>query len=94
MHTHRDTDKPLLPYPLTLLDQDSERDYAYGAPPVKKPQYPTKTTDKRGGVCLDQTCANSLHVPVSDPRARLCDSPSIGGGGGGVLRVVMLHYIH
>lgn len=32
-HTHHDTDKPLLPDPLTLLDQDSERDYAYGAPP-------------------------------------------------------------
>lgn len=53
-HTDRDTDKPLLPYPLTLLDQDSERDYAYGAPPVKKPQYPTKTTDKRGG-CLSRS---------------------------------------
>lgn len=46
MHTYRDTDKPLLPHPLTLLDQDSERDYAYGAPSVKTPQYTTtKTTD-------------------------------------------------
>lgn len=46
--------KPLLPDPLASLDQDSDRDYAYGAPPVKKPQYPTKTTDKRGR-CLSRS---------------------------------------